>query len=73
MNIWVDMMTMNDSRGKVAAYWPEVHWTIDERDTVKPEVLNELCEKMRREIELALALNRTNDETCGADTSGLIH
>ena len=56
VSIWVDMMTMNDSRGKVAAYWPEVHWSIDERDTVKPEALNELCEKLRREIELALAL-----------------
>lgn len=71
MNIWVDMITMNDSRGKVAAYWPEVHWSIDERDTVKPEALNELCEKLRGEIELAL--NRTGNETDGTETRGLVH
>lgn len=66
-------MTAQDSRGKVAAYWPEVHWSIDERDTVKPEALNELCERLRREIELTLALNRTGNETDGTETSGLIH
>lgn len=56
MNIWIDTVQAHDITGKVMVYYPEVHWTLDEKDTVKPEALNELCEKLRREIELALAL-----------------
>ena len=70
MNIWIDMMTAHDSYGKVAAYWPEVHWNIDEHDTVSPDAMNEICERVQSELEQGLRAVKIDREM---ETRGLIH
>lgn len=54
MNIWIDTVQAHDADGKVAAYWPEVHWTIDERDTISPSAMNEICARVQHELETGL-------------------
>lgn len=54
MNIWVDTVQAHDSTGKVIAYLPEVHWTIDERDTISPNAMNEICARVQHELETGL-------------------
>lgn len=54
MNIWVDTVQAHGSDGKVIAYYPEVHWNIDEHDTISPDAMNEICAKLRRELETGL-------------------
>ena len=54
MNIWIDTVQVHDVHGKVIAYHPEVHWNIDEHDTILPNAMNEICAKLRRELETGL-------------------
>ena len=54
MSIWIDMITAHGSDGKVSSYYPEVHWNIDEHDTISPDAMNEICAKLRRELETGL-------------------
>ena len=70
MNIWIDMMTAHDSYGKVIAYWPEVHWTIDEHDTISPYAMNEICERVHHELEQGLKSAKIDRE---AEAQGLVH
>lgn len=58
MSIWIDLITAHDAEGKVVSYFPECHWNLDEHDTVSPSAMNEICEKVRREVEVGLALAR---------------
>ena len=58
MNIWCDLLTAHDSNGKVIAYYPEVHWNIDEHDTISPSAMNEICDRLRTELESGLKAAR---------------
>ena len=50
MNIWIDTVQAYGSDGKVDAYYPEVHWTLDERDSISPDAMNKICASIRREV-----------------------
>lgn len=58
MNIWVDTVQAHGSDGKVIAYYPEVHWSIDEHDTISPNAMNEICDRLRNELEQGLKAAR---------------
>lgn len=54
MNIWCDLITAYGSDGKAVAYYPEVHWNIDEHDTISPDAMNDICSRLRDELEQGL-------------------
>lgn len=54
MNIWCDFVTAHDSRGKAVAYYPEVHWNLDDRDTISPDLMNDICSRLKEELEIGL-------------------
>lgn len=58
MNIWIDVTNMHGMDGKVIAYYPEVHWNIDEHDTISPNTMNEICDRLRHELEQGLKVAR---------------
>ena len=58
MNIWIDTVQAHDGSGKVIAYYPEVHWNLDERDTISPNAMNEICDRLRNELEQGLKAAR---------------
>ena len=58
MNIWIDTISAHDSYGKIVSYYPEVHWSIDEHDTISPSAMNEICERLRRELDIGLKAAR---------------
>ena len=58
MNIWCDLITAHGCDGKVIAYYPEVHWNIDEHDTISPNAMNEICDRLRNELEQGLKVAR---------------
>ena len=55
MLIDIDIMRIQDGRGKAVAYYcPAVHWTLDDMDTIPPEKINELCAKVAEVVREGL-------------------
>ena len=60
MNIWIDTRVTRGCDGKVSAYYPEVHWTLDDQDSVSPEMMNRICARLKNELEEGLYIERDN-------------
>lgn len=69
MNIWIDMITAHGADGKVISYYPEVHWNIDEHDTISPNAMNEICERLHHELDMGLIAAKIEEP----DIDGLVH
>lgn len=54
MNIWIDMTATHGADGKVVAYYPEAHWTLDDRDSISPEMMNKICARLLDELKEGL-------------------
>lgn len=51
MNIWIDLTTLHDARGKAAWYYPQAHWTVDDNDyDFNHSALDELKTKLEKEL-----------------------
>ena len=46
---------MTGSDGKASAYWPEVHWTMDDQDSITPASMEKMKEKIQTIIEAELS------------------
>jgi len=74
MNIDIDIVRMIGADGKAVCYGvPKVYWTVDESDTVTPEQMNRMRDKIQRAVQNCLDEANNELERGGADTSGLIH
>lgn len=48
MNIYVDIVTIEDARGKNIYVWPTAHWELNERDTKSVDEMNALCDDLNK-------------------------
>lgn len=55
MNIYIDMTTAHGSDGKVIAYYPEVHWNLDDQDSISPSAMNEIQKEVQKLLMEKLA------------------
>lgn len=51
MNIYIDIHNMIGADGKAMAYCPEVHWTIDDYDSVSPEKMDAMSKELQAMLE----------------------
>ena len=51
MNIYVDIQHIIGSDGKASAYRPEVHWTLDDYDSVSPETMDAMRKELQTMVE----------------------
>jgi hypothetical protein len=48
MNIYIDITSIQNSRGKCDYYWPTTHWELNECDTKSVEQMNALAEDLNK-------------------------
>lgn len=51
MNIYIDIHNIIGSDGKARAYNPEVHWTIDDCDSVSPDKMDAMRDELQAVLE----------------------
>ena len=54
MNIYIDIITCEDHRGKRIAYCPQVHWTLDDNDTWDRETMDKLKQELQDVLDKSL-------------------
>lgn len=47
MNIWIDIQAVQNARGNNEMYFPTVHWTLDDHDTIPIPRMDELKDKLQ--------------------------
>lgn len=53
MEIYIDIHRAIGAEGKAIIYAPEIHWTIDEKDTITTEGMSIIQARLQHEIEEA--------------------
>lgn len=55
MDIGIYIHRVIGSDGKASAYWPEVHWTMDDQDSIAPDKMDMITKTIQRDIAVAFA------------------
>lgn len=50
MNIYIDIERMIGANGKACLYYPQVHWSIDEQDTISPATMDMIKEYLEKQL-----------------------
>lgn len=61
MEIYINIDRLINLTGKTMAYHPEVHWTIDEKDTISPQKMKAIASKINDVLckEIVLDYDKT--------------
>ena len=58
MNIWIDIQAVQNSRGQNELYFPTVHWTLDDHDTIPIQRMDELKDILQAVLSENLDLKK---------------